>query len=160
MKFGVIRFPGSCDEVDAVRACERVPGASAQLLWHGDPDLHGVEGRLHGPRQRGRSGPQGPPVLDPGPDRTAAREERGWGLNRIIRYLTQPEPTHCVSTGNQPVNTPSGCSKTFAIAVCAFEDVTVAILGWARLPRATFWLAARTSKKPSKRLSSRCSRNR
>jgi len=43
VKFGVVRFPGSCDEVDAVLACERVPGASAQLLWHGDPDLHGVE---------------------------------------------------------------------------------------------------------------------
>ena len=43
MRFGVIRFPGSCDEVDAVRACERVPGATAQLLWHGDPDLHGVD---------------------------------------------------------------------------------------------------------------------
>jgi len=43
VKFGVIRFPGSCDEVDAVLACERVPGASAQLLWHGDPDLHGVD---------------------------------------------------------------------------------------------------------------------
>jgi len=42
VKFGVIRFPGSCDEVDAVLACERVPGASAQLLWHGDRDLHGV----------------------------------------------------------------------------------------------------------------------
>ena len=43
MKFGVIRFPGSCDETDAVLACERVPGASAQLLWHGDADLGGVE---------------------------------------------------------------------------------------------------------------------
>jgi phosphoribosylformylglycinamidine synthase len=43
VKFGVIRFPGSCDEVDAVLACERVPGASAQLLWHGDRDLHGAE---------------------------------------------------------------------------------------------------------------------
>ena len=43
MKFGVVRFPGSCDEVDAVLACERVAGASARLLWHGDPDLHGVE---------------------------------------------------------------------------------------------------------------------
>jgi phosphoribosylformylglycinamidine synthase len=43
VKFGVIRFPGSCDEVDAVRACERVPGSTAQLLWHGDRDLHGVE---------------------------------------------------------------------------------------------------------------------
>ena len=43
MKFGVIRFPGSCDEVDAVLACERVPNATAQLLWHGDKDLHGVD---------------------------------------------------------------------------------------------------------------------
>jgi len=43
VKFGVIRFPGSCDEVDAVLACERVPGARAQLLWHRDPDLHGVD---------------------------------------------------------------------------------------------------------------------
>jgi phosphoribosylformylglycinamidine synthase len=43
MRFGVIRFPGSCDETDAVLACERVPGASATLLWHGDKDLQGVE---------------------------------------------------------------------------------------------------------------------
>jgi phosphoribosylformylglycinamidine synthase I len=43
VKFGVIRFPGSCDEVDAVLACERVPGSSATLLWHGDRDLQGVE---------------------------------------------------------------------------------------------------------------------
>ena len=43
MRFGVIRFPGSCDEVDAVLACERVPGASAQVLWHRDPDLHDVD---------------------------------------------------------------------------------------------------------------------
>ena len=43
MRFGVIRFPGSCDEVDAVLACERVPGSSATLLWHGDRDLQGVE---------------------------------------------------------------------------------------------------------------------
>jgi len=43
MRFGVIRFPGSCDETDAVLACEHVPGATAQLLWHGDPDLHGVD---------------------------------------------------------------------------------------------------------------------
>ncbi len=43
MKFGVIRFPGSCDETDAVLACERVPGASAQLLWHRDADLGGVD---------------------------------------------------------------------------------------------------------------------
>ena len=43
MRFGIIRFPGSCDETDALLACARVPGASAQILWHGDPDLHGSE---------------------------------------------------------------------------------------------------------------------
>ncbi len=43
MRFGVIRFPGSCDEVDAVAACELVPGSSARLLWHGDRELRGVE---------------------------------------------------------------------------------------------------------------------
>ncbi|MDQ3850643.1 MAG: phosphoribosylformylglycinamidine synthase subunit PurQ [Actinomycetota bacterium] len=43
MRFGVLRFPGSCDEIDAVRACERVPGASAPLLWHGEADLQGVD---------------------------------------------------------------------------------------------------------------------
>jgi phosphoribosylformylglycinamidine synthase subunit PurQ / glutaminase len=43
VRFGVIRFPGSCDETDAVLACERVPGASATLLWHGDRDLKDVE---------------------------------------------------------------------------------------------------------------------
>src|SRR5262249_31920757 len=40
-KFGVIRFPGSCDEVDALQAAERV--AEATLLWHGDRDLQGVD---------------------------------------------------------------------------------------------------------------------
>ncbi len=41
MRFGVVRFPGSCDEVDALMACRRF--ASAELLWHGDRDLHGVD---------------------------------------------------------------------------------------------------------------------
>jgi phosphoribosylformylglycinamidine synthase subunit PurQ / glutaminase len=41
MKFGVVRFPGSCDEVDALMACERY--GDAELLWHGDRDLHGVD---------------------------------------------------------------------------------------------------------------------
>ena len=41
MKFGVVQFPGSCDEVDALRACERV--GEAELLWHGDHDLRGVD---------------------------------------------------------------------------------------------------------------------
>jgi phosphoribosylformylglycinamidine synthase len=41
MKFGVIRFPGSCDEVDALLACRRF--AEAELLWHGDRDLRGAD---------------------------------------------------------------------------------------------------------------------
>ena len=41
MKFGVIRFPGSCDEVDALSACRRF--ADAELLWHADRDLHGAD---------------------------------------------------------------------------------------------------------------------
>ncbi len=41
MKFGVIRFPGTCDDVDAQLAAARV--GEAELLWHGDTDLHGVD---------------------------------------------------------------------------------------------------------------------
>jgi phosphoribosylformylglycinamidine synthase subunit PurQ / glutaminase len=41
VKFGVIRFPGSCDEVDALLACGRV--GEAVILWHGDRDLQGVD---------------------------------------------------------------------------------------------------------------------
>jgi phosphoribosylformylglycinamidine synthase I len=41
VKFGVIRFPGSCDEIDAVLACRRY--ADAELLWHGDRELRGVD---------------------------------------------------------------------------------------------------------------------
>jgi phosphoribosylformylglycinamidine synthase I len=41
VKFGVVRFPGSCDEVDALRAAERV--GEAVLLWHRDRDLRGVD---------------------------------------------------------------------------------------------------------------------
>jgi phosphoribosylformylglycinamidine synthase I len=41
VKFGVVRFPGSCDEVDALHACRRF--ADAELLWHGDRDLSGID---------------------------------------------------------------------------------------------------------------------
>ena len=41
MKFGVVRFPGSCDEVDAQLAAERV--GDAELLWHSERDLHGAD---------------------------------------------------------------------------------------------------------------------
>jgi phosphoribosylformylglycinamidine synthase I len=41
VKFGVVRFPGSCDEVDALLACRRF--GEAELLWHRDRDLGGVD---------------------------------------------------------------------------------------------------------------------
>jgi phosphoribosylformylglycinamidine synthase I len=41
MRFGVIRFPGTCDDLDALQAARRV--GDARLLWHGDADLHGVD---------------------------------------------------------------------------------------------------------------------
>jgi phosphoribosylformylglycinamidine synthase I len=41
MKLGVVRFPGSCDDVDALLACQRV--GEAEILWHGSRDLHGVD---------------------------------------------------------------------------------------------------------------------
>jgi phosphoribosylformylglycinamidine synthase len=41
VKFGVIRFPGSCDEVDALLACKRF--GEAELLWHADRDLRGAD---------------------------------------------------------------------------------------------------------------------
>jgi phosphoribosylformylglycinamidine synthase subunit PurQ / glutaminase len=41
VKYGVIRFPGSCDEVDAQLAAERV--GEAVILWHQDTDLQGVD---------------------------------------------------------------------------------------------------------------------
>jgi phosphoribosylformylglycinamidine synthase subunit PurQ / glutaminase len=41
VKFGVIRFPGTCDDVDAQLAAARV--GEAELLWHRDYDLKGVD---------------------------------------------------------------------------------------------------------------------
>jgi phosphoribosylformylglycinamidine synthase len=41
VKFGVIRFPGTCDDVDAQLAAARV--GEAELLWHRDDDLKGVD---------------------------------------------------------------------------------------------------------------------
>jgi phosphoribosylformylglycinamidine synthase len=41
MRFGVVRFPGSCDDIDALQAATRV--GDAVLLWHADHDLQGVD---------------------------------------------------------------------------------------------------------------------
>jgi phosphoribosylformylglycinamidine synthase subunit PurQ / glutaminase len=39
--FGVLQFPGSCDERDALRACEMV--GSARLVWHEETSLEGID---------------------------------------------------------------------------------------------------------------------
>jgi phosphoribosylformylglycinamidine synthase I len=39
---GVVQFPGSCDERDALAACERV--GEARLVWHEETDLAGLDG--------------------------------------------------------------------------------------------------------------------
>jgi len=41
VRFGVVQFPGTCDDRDALLACSRV--GEAELLWHGDRDLKGVD---------------------------------------------------------------------------------------------------------------------
>jgi phosphoribosylformylglycinamidine synthase subunit PurQ / glutaminase len=41
VKFGVVRFPGSCDERDALLACRRF--GDAEIVWHRERDLHGVD---------------------------------------------------------------------------------------------------------------------
>ena len=39
--FGVLQFPGSCDDRDALLACQRV--GDTRLVWHEEPDLDGVD---------------------------------------------------------------------------------------------------------------------
>ena len=43
MIWGVLQFPGSCDERDALLACERA-GHRARLVWHESRDLDGLDG--------------------------------------------------------------------------------------------------------------------
>jgi len=42
MRWGVLQFPGSCDERDALNACERT-GAEARLVWHEERYLDGID---------------------------------------------------------------------------------------------------------------------
>jgi phosphoribosylformylglycinamidine synthase subunit PurQ / glutaminase len=42
VKVGIVIFPGSLDDVDAIRAVGRAGGTPVPL-WHGDADLHGVD---------------------------------------------------------------------------------------------------------------------
>jgi phosphoribosylformylglycinamidine synthase len=41
-RIGVVTFPGSLDDRDALRAVERA-GGEPVALWHADPSLHGVD---------------------------------------------------------------------------------------------------------------------
>jgi phosphoribosylformylglycinamidine synthase I len=41
VKFGVLQFPGSCDEVDALEAARLL--GDAELIWHGERDLRGAD---------------------------------------------------------------------------------------------------------------------
>ena len=43
MIWGVLQFPGSCDERDALHACSLASG-EAKLIWHESRDLDGVDG--------------------------------------------------------------------------------------------------------------------
>jgi phosphoribosylformylglycinamidine synthase subunit PurQ / glutaminase len=40
--WGVLQFPGSCDERDALNACRRA-GGEARLVWHEERDLDGID---------------------------------------------------------------------------------------------------------------------
>jgi phosphoribosylformylglycinamidine synthase subunit PurQ / glutaminase len=42
MRWGVLQFPGSCDERDALHACE-LAGGEARLVWHEERDLEGID---------------------------------------------------------------------------------------------------------------------
>ena len=41
MRFGVIQFPGSCDDRDALSACSRI--GAARMIWHEEARLDGVD---------------------------------------------------------------------------------------------------------------------
>ena len=41
MRFGVLQFPGSCDDRDALSACSRV--GEARMIWHEETDLDGID---------------------------------------------------------------------------------------------------------------------
>jgi phosphoribosylformylglycinamidine synthase subunit PurQ / glutaminase len=42
VNWGILQFPGSCDERDAVRACE-LAGGDARLIWHDEHQLGEVD---------------------------------------------------------------------------------------------------------------------
>jgi phosphoribosylformylglycinamidine synthase len=69
VKVGIVRFPGSCDELDALGAASLV--GEAVLLWHAEPDLRGVDvvvipgGFSYGDYLRAGAIARFAPVMDP-----------------------------------------------------------------------------------------------
>jgi len=43
MKWGVVRFPGSLDDLDSLYALREVMGGDARLLWHKEESLQGAQ---------------------------------------------------------------------------------------------------------------------
>ena len=43
MIWGVLQFPGSCDERDALHACTVASGEQARLIWHEERELGGID---------------------------------------------------------------------------------------------------------------------
>ena len=91
-RIGVVTFPGSLDDRDALRAV-RIAGGEGVTLWHDDPDLHGVE--LHAatrPRPQRRAFTQ----IDAEAERnqTPARGSRRsrWRHQRTLRPGLAIEP--------------------------------------------------------------------
>jgi phosphoribosylformylglycinamidine synthase I len=41
VRFGVVQFPGSCDDRDALSACQRI--GDARMIWHAEGDLDGID---------------------------------------------------------------------------------------------------------------------
>ena len=66
MKVGVVTFPGSLDDRDALRAV-RLAGGEPVPLWHGDHDLAGVDALDGKGGNTGEHPPQAkPPRRPPG----------------------------------------------------------------------------------------------
>ncbi|MQA93991.1 MAG: phosphoribosylformylglycinamidine synthase subunit PurQ [Streptosporangiales bacterium] len=68
-RVGVVTFPGSLDDRDTARAV-RLAGSEPVALWHGDPDLHGVDavvlpgGFSYGDYLRGGAIARFAPIMD------------------------------------------------------------------------------------------------
>jgi phosphoribosylformylglycinamidine synthase I len=41
VRFGVVQFPGSCDDRDALSACQRI--GDARMIWHAEGELDGID---------------------------------------------------------------------------------------------------------------------